>query len=135
MVKIFFGVFMMLHGLVHILYGGQSTRLFELKPGLTWPDGAWAFSKLLGIEAARKTAAVSLIIAAVMFLVGGISLLAGQEWWKLAAASAAIFSTLIYLLCWDGQLTSLPDKGFIGILINIAIMAVCYYKPLTTLIK
>jgi hypothetical protein len=43
------GIFLVLHGLVHLLYFGQSARYFELKPGMTWPDGAWAFSRLLGV--------------------------------------------------------------------------------------
>ena len=42
------GVFVVLHGLVHLFYFAQSRRLFELRPGLVWPDGSWAFSKLLG---------------------------------------------------------------------------------------
>ena len=32
-----FGVFIVLHGLVHLLYFGQSARYFELKPGMVWP--------------------------------------------------------------------------------------------------
>jgi hypothetical protein len=31
------GIFLILHGLVHLLYYGQSARRFELAPGLTWP--------------------------------------------------------------------------------------------------
>jgi hypothetical protein len=42
MVRILFGVFVLLHGLVHLLYLGQSARYFELQPGLAWPDGSWA---------------------------------------------------------------------------------------------
>ena len=39
MATVIFGVFLMLHGLVHLLYLGQSQRFFELQPGMTWPDG------------------------------------------------------------------------------------------------
>jgi hypothetical protein len=31
------GIFFLLHGLVHLLYAGQSLRFFELRPGMTWP--------------------------------------------------------------------------------------------------
>ena len=40
MLKIFFAVFLILHGLVHLLYLGQSAGTFELQPGLNWPDGS-----------------------------------------------------------------------------------------------
>jgi hypothetical protein len=32
MSRIIFGVFIVLHGLVHLLYFGQSARYFELQP-------------------------------------------------------------------------------------------------------
>jgi len=59
MIRILFGVFLVLHGLVHLLYYGQSARHFELQPGMVWPDGSWAFSRLLGDELVRSLAGVS----------------------------------------------------------------------------
>ena len=50
MLAIIMGIFFVLHGLVHLLYAGQSRRLFELRPKMVWPDGSWAFSQLLGDE-------------------------------------------------------------------------------------
>jgi len=44
------GIFLILHGLVHFLYAGQSIRLFELQAGMIWPDASWALSKNLKIE-------------------------------------------------------------------------------------
>jgi hypothetical protein len=35
---------------------------------------------------------------------------------------AAVFSAMIFIAFWDGQLRNLDDKGGIGILINIAIL-------------
>jgi hypothetical protein len=121
---ILFGIFLILHGLVHMLYFGQSARLFELQEGLTWPDGSWAFSKLLGSEATRTLANVLLIIAAAGFVVGGIGILAKQGWARPLIAGAAIFSSVIYILMWDGAAQKLNDKGGIGILINLTILAV-----------
>src|SRR5512141_2308180 len=71
-----FGVFIVLHGLVHLLYSGQSARYFELNPGMLWPDGSWVFSRLLGNEAARNLASISLILAAMAIIVGGTGILA-----------------------------------------------------------
>jgi hypothetical protein len=39
MVDFPFDVFIVLHGLVHLLYFGQSTRLFVLRPVRVWSDG------------------------------------------------------------------------------------------------
>lgn len=59
MIKIIAGVFLVLHGLIHLLYFGQSARLLELQSGMIWPDGSWIFSKLLGDNGTRTLAAVA----------------------------------------------------------------------------
>jgi uncharacterized membrane protein YphA (DoxX/SURF4 family) len=116
------GVFMVLHGLVHLLYLGQSARYFELQPGMLWPDGAWAFSKLLGDETARLLANVLLALAAIGFVAGGAGVFVKQAWWRPAVVGTALFSAAIFTLFWDGGLQRLDDKGAIGILINLAIL-------------
>ena len=65
---------------VYLLCTGQPPCFFELRPGLIWPDGAWAFSRLLGEEFTRTLAAVFLVVTAVAFLAGGLGLLFKQEW-------------------------------------------------------
>jgi len=117
------GVFMVLHGLVHGLYFGQSWRLFELQPGMTWPDGAWAFSKLLGDEGTRWLASISLVLAALGFVAGGISILVRQDWWRPLVVGSALFSAVIFILFWNGKMQRLDNQGGIGILINLAILA------------
>jgi uncharacterized membrane protein YphA (DoxX/SURF4 family) len=124
MIRIIFGVFIVLHGLVHLLYLGQSARYFELQPGMIWPDGSWAFSRLLEDGAARNLASISLILAAVGFVAGGIGILAGEDWWRPVAVGSAAFSASIFILFWDGIVQALDNKGGIGILINIAILVV-----------
>jgi hypothetical protein len=117
-----FGVFIMLHGLVHLLYFGQSARYFELKPGMLWPDGSWAFSRLLGNEAARNLASISLILAAMGLIVGGIGILASQAWWRPVVVGAAALSFIAYILFWNGRMQNLDAQGLVGILIDIAIL-------------
>jgi hypothetical protein len=63
MSAIIVGIFLILHSLVHLLYAGQSGRFFELRPHMTWPDGSWAFSKLLGGESVRLLASILLALA------------------------------------------------------------------------
>jgi hypothetical protein len=123
MIRIIFGIFLVLHGFVHLLYFGQSARYFELQPGMVWPDGAWAFSKLLGDGSTRTLASIFLVLAALGFVAGGAGILLKQAWWRPVIISVAAFSAVIYLLLWDGALQNLDDKGLIAILINAAILA------------
>jgi fatty acid desaturase len=117
------GVVIVLHGLVHLLYSGQSWRLFELQPGMVWPEGSWAFSKLLGNEATRWLASIACVLAAIGFAVGGTALFVRGAWWRPVVVGAAVFSAVIFILFWDGELGNLDDKGGIGLLINIAIIS------------
>ncbi len=76
---IFLGIFLILHGLVHDLYAGQSWRLFELRPGLVWPAGSWLFSKLFGDDLTRSKATISLALVTFGFLGAGLGLFLRQE--------------------------------------------------------
>jgi hypothetical protein len=116
------GAFFVLHGLVHLLYVGQSRRLFELRPRMAWPDGSWAFSRLLGDETARRLASISLILVALGFLAGGVGLFMQQAWWRPVSVGSAMLSIAIYILFWDGKFRALDQKGAVALLINLAIL-------------
>jgi len=116
------GIFIVLHGLVHLLYFGQSTRYFELKPGMVWPDGSWAFSRLLGNEATRNLASISLILAAIGLIVGGTGTFVNQAWWRPTVIGVTAFSSVVYILFWNGRMQSLDSQGAVGLLINTAIL-------------
>ena len=122
MLRFVVGAFIVLHGLVHLLYFGQSFRLFELRPEMVWPEGSWAFSKLLGDETTRTLASISCILAAIGFVAGGTAILVGQAWWRPVVVGAAAFSAVVFILFWDGTTQKLDDQGGIGLLINIAIL-------------
>lgn len=126
MVRIILGAFFVLHGLVHMLYFGQSSRFYELKAGMVWPDGSWVLSKFLGSISVRNIAGVLLICAAVGFVASGIALFTKTVWWRPVVASTAIFSSVLYLLLWDGVPHGLDNKGAVGILINLAILAALF---------
>ena len=119
-----FGAFIVLHGLVHLLYFGHSARYFKLKPEMVWPDGSWAFSRLLGDGATRRLASISLILAALGLVAGGIGIFVSQAWWWPVLAGAAAFSAAIYIFSWNGKMQNLDGQGAIGILINIVILVV-----------
>jgi len=102
------GIFLVLHGLVHLLYAAHSRRLLELRPEMGWPDGSWAFSKLLGEETTRLLASPFYVLAAVGFVLGGVGLFAGQAWWRPTIVTSAVFSASIVLLFWDGKVHRYP---------------------------
>jgi len=122
MITILFGVFCVLHGLVHLLYFGQSARYFQLQAGMVWPDGSWAFAGLFGNETARVIASGACALAAVGFVVGGITLFTTQFWWRPVTVATAAFSAAIFVLFWDRNLQALANKGLFAILINAAIL-------------
>jgi hypothetical protein len=122
MVRFVTALFLVLHGLVHLLYAGQSRRVFELQPGMVWPDGSWAFSRAIGDVGTRLLATVLLALAAVGFVAGGAGILVGGAWWRPVVVAAAVFSAIVYLLLWDGSVHALANKGAVGLLINAAIL-------------
>jgi hypothetical protein len=123
MIRVIAGIFLLLHGLVHLLYFGQSARMFELQPGMAWPDGSWAFSKLLGEGSARTLAGIFCILAAAGFALGSAGVFLGLSWWRGAVIASAAFSAILYLLFWNGGSQHLAGQGGVAILINIAILA------------
>jgi hypothetical protein len=96
--KVLAGVILVLHGLVHLLYFGQSVRRFELQPGMTWPDGSWAFAKLLGNNGTRTLASIFCILAATGLVIGGVGIIFGLPWWRTVVVATAAFSGMLYIL-------------------------------------
>jgi hypothetical protein len=124
MPKFLFGLFVILHGLVHLLYFGQSRRYFELQEGMTWPDGAWAFSRLLGNETTRFLASILCVAAAIILVAGSLGMFVNWGSWRTIVAGGAVFSSVLYLLMWNGKMQRLDNQGAVGILINLAILCV-----------
>ena len=114
----FFGFFLILHGVVHMLYFGQSQRYFELQPGMTWPDNSWAFSSIFGADQTRLLASLILVVTAIGFAASGLGIFVSKAWWRPIAITAAILSSLLYVLFWDARLQHLDNQGFVGILIS-----------------
>jgi len=115
-------IFLILHGLVHFLYLGQSMKWYQLGEGMTWPENSWAFSRLFGNKTIRVIASISCVFATLVFIVGSGCILAKQPVWLSITVGAAAFSSLLVILMWDGKMKELANKGLFAILINIAII-------------
>ena len=120
--KYVLGIFLILHAMVHLLYAGQSARFFELKPGMVWPDAAWAFSRFLGNVTIRNLASLSLLLSAIIFIISGVGILSNQPWAKSLTIGAITFSSIVFILFWNGQLQDLDGQGGIGLIINIVLL-------------
>jgi hypothetical protein len=116
------GILLILHGLVHLLYFGQSSRFFELQPGMQWPDEAWLFTPLFRKKAVRILAGNFCILSAIGFTVSGIAVLAQHSNWYFLAFGSAVFSSLLYITFWNGKYEKLHDQGAIAFIINILII-------------
>jgi hypothetical protein len=114
-------IFLVLHGLVHLLYSAQSRRLFELKSGLDWPDGSWALSSLLGDAKTRAFASILMIVIALGFISGGAAILLQQYWWQVVIAGSAALSAVSYMILWNGKIANLDGQGAIGLLISLTV--------------
>ncbi|NJC96375.1 MAG: hypothetical protein C3F07_18375 [Anaerolineales bacterium] len=124
MLRLIFGIFIILHGLVHMLYFGQSQKLFELQEGMTWPDGSWAFSGLLGNATTRSIAGILLVTIAFILVIGGIGVFGKWALWRSIVIGGSLLSSIAYLLLWNGKMQRLDNQGLIGILVNLAILFV-----------
>ena len=80
MLSLVVGIFIVLHSLVHLLYFGQSARLFELQPGMVGPAGSWAFTRLFGDEVTRRLVSIACVLVTIGFVAGGIGIFVTQAW-------------------------------------------------------
>lgn len=119
---ILFGVFLIAHGLVFAMYAAHAMGLFEVKPGLTWPDASWALSGLIGDPAVRWVVVVVFALVTAGFAVAGIALMSRQAWWEVLAAAMAAASTLMIVLAWNGRMHELSEQGLIAVIINVAVV-------------
>jgi hypothetical protein len=122
MLAFLYGIFVLLHGLVHLWYVVLSQRWVEFQAEMGWTGESWLFSPLLGDGATRGLATVLYSLAALGFVIGGLGVLARQDWWRPVVLGSAAFSAAVVLLFWDGGLQRIVEKGLLGFLINVALL-------------
>ena len=119
--KYIIGIFIILHGLVHLFYFAHSKKIFELRPGFDWPDNSWVLSKFLETDTIRIIASLMCLMIAAAFVTSGIFYIANAFWALNLLLISTILSSLLFILLWDGRLKKLETQGAIAMIINISI--------------
>ncbi len=123
MARTLFGIFLILHGLVHAWYIVLSQRWVAFQPAMGWNGRSWLFTGLIGDPAARTAAAVVYALAGLGLVIGGVGWLARAGWAAGVLALSAGVSALGIALFWDGSGERIVEKGLLGLLISLALVA------------
>lgn len=122
MLRVWLALFVLLHGLVHLWYVTLSLRLVAFQPEMGWNGRSWLLSSVLDDGTLRPLATTLYLLATLAFVAGGMGMIWRAEWWRAGLASAAVFSTVVIVLFWDGSWQLAVQKGLIGVLLNVAIL-------------
>jgi hypothetical protein len=122
MLRFFMGLFIILHGLVHLWYFTLSRGLVKFQPEMGWTGRSWIFTNLLGDSITRSLASALYILATLVLVVSGLGIFVRAEWWRAVLVGSSVFSAVIILLMWDGGLQWIVQKGLIGFLINVVLL-------------
>lgn len=129
MIRALVALFITLHGLVHLWPATLGLGLVEFRPEMGWTGRSWLFSSLLGDGSVRTAAAVLFTVVAAAFVVSGVGLFVQAAWWRPLLAGSAIASSAILVLFWDGNMQMLVEKGLLGLIINVVILAFLFARP------
>lgn len=124
MVRVFVAVFLILHGLVHLWYFTLSQGLVAFQPEMGWTGRSWLFSPLFGNSVTRWLAGILYVAATLIFVAGGIGLIARAGWGAGVLVGAALLSSALIVLFWEGGLSMSMQKGVLGLLINVVLLIV-----------
>jgi len=115
MVRIVAGLFLVVHGLVHLLYVTPPPKDDPKYPFV--PEERW-FTRAVGLApaAAKGVARTLAIVCVALFVIAGIALLANASLWKPTAVGGSLVSLVLMLLFFHPRLV-------FGVAIDVAIVA------------
>jgi hypothetical protein len=122
MLQLLVGIFIILHGLVHLWYVTLSQRLVPFQPEMGWTGKSWLLTGALGEDPTRTLASLLFVLATLGFVVGGIGYLTDLAWWRALLIASAVISAATTLLFWDGSAQYIVQKGLAGFLIDVGIL-------------
>lgn len=115
-----FTIFVLLHGLVHMVYTSIALKWIPAPEG--WTGISWLFSGPLGAQGTRNAGAFVFTALTAAFVVLADGLVFKQTWTSSWQLWVPVLSSLALFAFWDGSLQDLLTKGFLGILINIGLL-------------
>lgn len=124
MINTLAGIFLILHGLVHFWYVVLSFEWVKFQPDMGWTGQSWLFSSFLKDSMLRPLAGILFTIAVFLFIISGISVFFQPEWLNTILLISSIFSSIILVLFWDGSTQMIVQKGIIGLIINLVVIAI-----------
>jgi hypothetical protein len=122
MLRFLIGVFIILHGLVHLWFFTLSQGIVKFQPEMGWTGRSWILTNFLGDSTTRSLASVFYVLATIGLVASGAGILLGVEWWRTVLVASGLFSLVIIFLLWDGSMQLIIQKGLIGFLINVVIL-------------
>lgn len=118
-----FTIFVLLHGLAHIVYTALALNWIPLAQGQeNWTGSSWLLTSQLGEQGTRGVGALIFGLLAALFVFTTIGLAIRAPWATTLLAISGILSSGILLIFWDGSFRSLSEKGVIGLVINIGLL-------------
>lgn len=121
-----FTIFVLLHGLVHLLYLAWAQGKLIPEDGFQWNSHSWLLSGWLGEQSATWVGMLLFGACALLFIVTAAGLAFRQAWAPNWLAISTIVSSITIVAMWDGRMQALSDKGFVGVLINVALLIGLY---------
>ena len=120
--NIFYGIFVILHGLVHFWYVTLSRGWVEFQADMGWTGQSWLLSGFLPPGITGVAATILYAVGGIALAASGVGLLAQAEWSRPLLVSSAGLSAATILIFWDGSPEMLVQKGFLGLVINLVII-------------
>lgn len=125
--KFILGLFLILHGLIHLLYLTLSQDIIT-DPSIHWSRESWLLSSFLSDGLLKQISFILFSASILFFVAAGLLYMTEFKRRRAAVYFSAIFSSMTILIFWNGTLQHLDDQGFVGIIINIAIMIIVYLR-------
>lgn len=116
------GLFLALHGLVHVWYVALSKGWVEVEEAMGWNGESWLLSGALPEGLILDGASALYVIVTLGFVAGGIGYVLGSGWWASVLVGTAVLSTVVIVAMWDGRFDQLVEKGLLGVLINAFVL-------------
>ena len=129
MLHIVLGVFLILHGAVHLWYVAMARGLITADADTIWNGKSWLLTRTLGDQMTMTLATIVHSVTTLVFVIAGVGLVAQQEWFASWAVAGAILSLAAILGFCDGRRDHTVEKGLLGIIIDTGILvAILYFE-------